>query len=73
MSMPKTTEQRLVDLELIVTHLQHDMEQLNGALIDQQKQLEALRRLFDRLSVRIDGLEAGDEERDPQSERPPHY
>lgn len=71
--MSMTTEQRLVDLELIVTHLQRDIDQLNGALVDQQRQLDALRRMLDRLNDRIDGLDGDGEDRDPGLERPPHY
>lgn len=73
MSDCHSVDQRLVDLELIITHLQHDLDQLNTALIEQQRQIDLLTRSLERINERIDGLQEGDEERSPQTERPPHY
>jgi SlyX protein len=64
---------RVVELELLVTHLQRDLDTLNGVLLDQQKQLDALGRLVARLDDRVTRLGDEDEPRDPVEERPPHY
>ncbi|HTI49709.1 MAG TPA: SlyX family protein [Planctomycetaceae bacterium] len=64
---------RVVELELLVTHLQRDLDTLNGVLLDQQKQLDALGRLVARLDDRVTRLGDEDEPSDPVEERPPHY
>ncbi len=65
-------EERLVALELLVTHLESDLGALNSAIIDQQKQIDALQRVISRLESRLSQL--GDhDQRDPGDERPPHY
>lgn len=73
MSPPTSVEERLIALELLTTHLERDLLTLNAALLDQQKELAALKRLLARLDDRVTQL--GDEEaaRDPRAERPPHY
>ena len=40
MSDNETHEQRLVNIELLLMHLQHDVEQLNKAVLDQQAEVE---------------------------------
>jgi SlyX protein len=64
---------RLIELELLVTHLQRDLESLNGALVDQQKQIDSLHRLIAGLNDRVKRLGDDEEPRDPVEERPPHY
>jgi SlyX protein len=66
-------DQRLIDLELIVTHLQRDLDQFNTVLIEQQKQIDLLKRSLVRLNEQIEDLRPQDDERSPQSEKPPHY
>jgi SlyX protein len=72
MSSPHDPAQRLVDLELLLTHLQHDVEQLNAVVIAQQQELERLQRSLGKLQDRFD-QSAEPEPRDPLQERPPHY
>jgi len=64
---------RVLELEMLVTHLQRDLETLNSVVLDQQKQLDALRQLISKLDNRVTGLGEGDEPRDLREERPPHY
>lgn len=73
MSQAPSLTDRVIELELLVTHLQHDLDALNSVILDQQKQLEALHRLISRLDARVTRLGEDDEPRDPAAERPPHY
>jgi SlyX protein len=66
-------EERLVTLELLVTHLERDLATLNSVLLDQQKEIESLKRLVNRLDDRVTRLADDEEQRDPGEERPPHY
>lgn len=72
-SEPNLSSERMVALELLVTHLQRDFEMLNAGLIDQQKQLDALRRLLERLSERLVPADDSAAARSPEDETPPHY
>ncbi|MAT15607.1 MAG: hypothetical protein CMJ46_10100 [Planctomyces sp.] len=64
--------QRIVELETLFTHLQHDVQQLNDVIIEQRQELEKLHEVNDRLQQHIEDLE-NPEERNPSDERPPHY
>ena len=68
-----SSEERLVEVELLLTHLQRDFEQLNVVVLQQQQEIAALRRELDRLYERF--VQAGIEQDtgDPLDERPPHY
>ena len=66
-------EPRIVELELLVTHLQRDLETLNQVLLDQRKELEELRNVVTRVDDRLARLGQTDEPYDPAQERPPHY
>jgi SlyX protein len=73
MSPSASLADRVVELELLVTHLQHDLDTLNGVLLDQRKELDTLGKLVARLDDRVTRLADDDEPRDPIEERPPHY
>jgi SlyX protein len=66
-------EERLVALELLVTHLERDLGTLNSVLLEQQKEIESLKRLINRLDDRVTRLAEDEEPRNPGEERPPHY
>src|SRR5262245_8710665 len=70
MAEARSTAERLVELEVLVTHLARDLESLNTALVAQQKQLDALQKLMAGLDARVNRLDDGDEQRDPLKERP---
>lgn len=70
---PPPSEDRLVALELLVTHLQYDVEQMNVALREQQREIQSLHGLLARLERRVTQLQEPPEIRDPEAERPPHY
>lgn len=73
MPTPQTLEERLIALELLVTHLERDHEALNSALLDQQKAIAELTKLLQRLDLRLTRLSEDEEPRDPSEEKPPHY
>lgn len=66
------SEDRLIDLEMKITHQEHMIEQLNKALYQQQVQLDQLDVLLKGLVKRLQsGSEGGDI--GPAGEKPPHY
>jgi uncharacterized coiled-coil protein SlyX len=73
MVKPQTPEDRIIALELLVTHLERDLASLNSALLEQRKEIESLKRLISRLDDRVTRLAEEDEAGDPGEERPPHY
>jgi uncharacterized coiled-coil protein SlyX len=72
MSPSKSVEERVVELELLVTHLERDLGTLNSVLTEQRQEIDALKRLIGRLDDRIARL-TDDESRDAVDEKPPHY
>lgn len=72
-SSPAQLTDRVTELEILTTHLQREIAELNGVILEQQQMLEKLSLVVSRLDHRIIDLEADDEVRDPEAERPPHY
>jgi SlyX protein len=73
MSEPNHESNRLAKIEELLTHLQHDVEQLNQALLGQQRQLDELQRSFATLGHRVQRMSPGEDGFDPVLEKPPHY
>jgi uncharacterized coiled-coil protein SlyX len=74
MQPENSADERLVHLETALMQLEHDVEQLNQSLVAQDRALEALRVVVERLEWRLDRESpAPPETRDPEAERPPHY
>ena len=71
MNAADALEQRLIQVESVLMLVQHDVEQLNKAVLDQQAELAALRGTLDRLTAAVE--EGPAEPRNPLDERPPHY
>lgn len=63
--------ERLLQVEMLLSHLQHDVDKLNAALIEQQTQIEGLSRLVSKVEAVVDQMP--EPPRDPGEERPPHY
>lgn len=72
MSTSKPVEERVVELELLVTHLERDLGALNSVLSAQQREIDSLKRLISRLDDRVTRLN-DDDARDAVDEKPPHY
>ena len=64
---------RLVHLESLLAHLQHESEQMHEVILAQQKEIDSLRRDVKRLEARFDRTAEEPERHDPIDERPPHY
>lgn len=71
-AMP-SADDRLTNVELLLTHLQHDLEQLSQVVFRQQAELDAVRKELTLLDSRVVTLSEGSETRDPLDEKPPHY
>ena len=65
--------QKLVDLESLIAHLQHELEQLNSAVIEQNQRIDLLQASQQKFAHQLQTLEEDLEKRDPEDERPPHY
>lgn len=65
---------RIVHIETALMHLEHDVEQLHQALVIQQREIDGIRRILERIEATLD-RDAGmpSEVRDPLAEKPPHY
>ncbi len=73
MTSSQPFEARVISLELLVTHLERDLGSLNSAILDQQREIEMLKRVISRLEERIARMGEDDESPSADDERPPHY
>ena len=69
--MNDETTQRLERIEANVTHLEHQVEQLNGVLIEQSKLVERLKKEVQRQSAQLESQEL--EQIKANNPRPPHH
>ena len=69
--MPNENSQRMARLESHLAHLDHQVEQLNGVVIEQGKLLDRLRKETQRQSNAMQTLELERIKSNPQ--KPPHY
>ena len=61
----------LVRIEATIAHLEHQVEQLNGVIIEQGKELEQLKRLVHRQAQTLESIEL--ERVKATNPKPPHY
>ena len=71
MSADRPTDERLATIETLLSHLQHDVDKLNEALISQQTEINGLSRSLHKLESAVDQIPQPPE--NPLDERPPHY
>jgi SlyX protein len=69
--MADVNSQRIDSLESHLAHLEHQVEQLNGVVIEQGKLLDRLRKEIQRQSNAMQTLELERIKSNPQ--KPPHY
>jgi len=69
--MADANSQRMDRLESHVAHLEHQVEQLNGVVIEQGKLLDRLSKEVQRQSSAMQTLELEHIKSNPQ--KPPHY
>lgn len=62
---------RLATIEILLSHLQHDIDKLNEALISQQAQIDEIRTSISRVESEVEQLAVPPS--DPIDEKPPHY
>ncbi|SRR6056297_1036289 len=66
--------ERLIELEIQLTHQQRITEQLSQVLTEQARQMDSLQRRLHGLENRLKQLrDRSREERDLLDEKPPHY
>lgn len=64
---------QLIDVQELVTHLQHELQQIHEVVLSQQSELAALRREIGKLKGQFDGLAEGSAFPSAEEDRPPHY
>jgi len=69
--MPDDNSQRMDKLESHLAHLEHQVEQLNGVVIEQGKLLDWIRKETQRQSGAMQMLEL--ERMKSNVQKPPHY
>jgi SlyX protein len=69
--MPDEDSQRIDKLESHLAHLEHQVEQLNGVIIEQGKLLDRLKKEVQRQSGFMQTLEL--ERMKSNVQKPPHY
>jgi SlyX protein len=67
--MSQDLEDRVMHLEMTVTHQEQTIHQLSDVITEQWAQIEKLRRELSRL----DEIKADIEPEEEASQRPPHY
>lgn len=71
--MSADKDERIVAMQMTITHLQNDLEQLSQVVVEQQSQLDSLQAKTDALENGFEQIRSESEKRDPAQERPPHY
>lgn len=66
-------QQRLIELESIVTHLQHDLETFNEVILKQQAAMAELKQTVAKLEKQLGEIPESGAVFDASEERPPHY
>ena len=69
--MSDEAAQRLDRVEAHLAHLEHQVEQLNGVIIAQGKELEQLKKLVQRQATTLESIEL--ERVKATNPKPPHY
>ncbi|HEX5220190.1 MAG TPA: SlyX family protein [Verrucomicrobiae bacterium] len=69
--MSDEAAERLQRIEATIAHLEHQVEQLNGVVIEQGKELEKLKRVVQRQAQTLESIEL--ERVKSTNPKPPHY
>jgi SlyX protein len=64
---------RIMNLEMAVAHLEHELEQMHSVLLAVQSELRAARDQIAKLERRVVVIQETEETRNVIDERPPHY
>ena len=63
----------VVATQELLTHMQHELQQMHDVVLSQQKQIDELTRAIFRLEQRIDDAGGATDAPSPLDEKPPHY
>lgn len=66
-------KERIIELETRLAFQDQTIQALNGALVDQQHQIDGLRRELERLRERIGSLGVSQVASPAEETPPPHY
>lgn len=66
-------ETRATNLEMSIAHLQHDLETLEKAVLDNTQKLDKVLAAIERLTRKVSAADESPEVRDLEDEKPPHY
>lgn len=66
-------EKRATDIEMSVAHLQHDLETLEKAVLDNTEKLDQVLAAVKRLTEKVSTASDSPEQRSLEDEKPPHY
>ena len=66
--MEPTERERVIDLEIRYSHLEHLVDELSQVVFEQHKTLDRMGRELYLLRNKLAGIEAG-----PRQDPPPHY
>jgi uncharacterized coiled-coil protein SlyX len=69
--MSEEVSQRWERVEANLAHLEHQVEQLNGVVIEQSRELEQLKKLVQRQASTLESIEL--ERVKSTNPKPPHY
>ena len=69
--MSEEAANRLTRVEVTIAHLEHQVEQLNGVIVEQGKELERLEKLVQRQAATLETIEL--ERVKATNPKPPHY
>ena len=66
---------RVTELEVLLTHMQRTLHDLDSVALDQQRQLDKLAQQLARMTLDMNSMQTGGggEVRSPEDEKPPHY
>lgn len=66
-------EQRLTDMEMLIMHQGHVIDQLNEVVTAQQITLDSLIRELKSIKEHLRGMQASENRLPSEEEPPPHY
>ena len=67
------TEDRLIDIEIKLSHQEHAVEELNQVVCQQQKKIDHLEAICEALIRHVKELSDSAAEQRTTDESPPHY
>lgn len=67
------TQDRLIDLETKLAYQEYTIKQLNDVVCEQQKQIDDLTKVIDKIKSNMDVASDGGVKFNPEDEVPPHY